>query len=191
MSKYVIDLCADCKVVEQIRESDGNVFVTLTRIDNLEKLNADYVNENFGILQDDAYNAGFEEGKKEAYQKGFEDGKAVYEKGCEGCNYAVMGSDATICSDCCNAYHNQWTAKSDKIEVGDEVLWDGEKHVVTYINRDIDTVKYNDGDVDLVEVKDYDLMSEDGSVIDHVSKYAFTKTGRHFDIKGILEAMHG
>jgi len=189
MSKYVIDLCTDCKVVEQIRESDGNVFVTLTRVDNLEELNADYVNEHFGILQDDAYNAGLEKGKKEAYQKGLEDGKWKSGDGCTGCKWEGKTGEHLPCDYCMNNFKNQWT--SDKIEVGDEVLWDGKKHIVTYINRDIDAVKFNNGDMDLVEVKDYDLMSEDGSVIDHVSKHCFIKTGRHFDIKGILEAMHG
>ena len=116
-------------------------------LEDLEELTADYVNEHFGILQDDAYNAGFENGKKEAesseaieqakadafnkgmlfkeekihdaFLRGVEKGKAVNDKGCEGCKYAEMGSDTTICAECCNAYHNQWTASDDKIEVGE------------------------------------------------------------------------
>ena len=63
--------------------------------------------------------------------------------------------------------------------MGDEVEWDGDKCIVTYINIDIDTS----------EVKDYDLMMYDGSVIDHVKECRFVKTGKHYDIASILEAM--
>lgn len=182
MSKYVIELDDTVKAVQKIAVTDcGRIYTHKWEVEDLEELTADYVNEHFGILQDDAYNAGLEKGKKEAYQRGLEDGKWKSEDGCTGCKYEGKVVTGTPCISCCNSYKNLWTAKSDKIEVGDEVLWDGEKHIVTRINRD----------VDLVEVKDYDLMSEYGSAIDHVSKYAFTKTGRHFDIKGILEAMHG
>ena len=40
-------------------------------LSRLEELNADYINENYGQLQDDAY----ERGRRVGYQKGFEDGK--------------------------------------------------------------------------------------------------------------------
>jgi hypothetical protein len=190
MSKYVIELDDTVKAVQKIAVTDGGrIYTHKWEVEDLEELTADYVNEHFGVLQDDAYNAGFERGKKEAYQKGFEDGKWKSEDGCTGCKWEGKTGEHLPCDYCMNNFTNQWT--SDKIEVGDEVLWDGEKHIVTYINRDIDAVKFNNGDMDLVEVKDYDLMSEDGSVIDHVSKHCLTKTGRHFDIKGILEAIHG
>lgn len=51
------------------------------------------------------------------YQKGFEDGKTVNDKGCEGCRFTVMGSDTTICAQCCNAYHNRWTAKDTYYDI--------------------------------------------------------------------------
>ena len=68
---------------------------------------------------------------------------------------------------------------SDRIEVGDEVEWDGDKYVVTYLNYDIETS----------EITDYDLLAYDGSVVDHVKKCTFTKTGKRYDIASILEAM--
>lgn len=180
--KYIIEVPDAARRILMVSANEkAEIWSVSIDVDNLEVLNADYVNEHFSVLQDDAYNAGLEKGKKEAYQRGLEDGKWKSEDGCTGCKYEGKVVTGTPCISCCNSYKNLWTAKSDKIEVGDEVLWDGEKHIVTRINRD----------VDLVEVKDYDLMSEYGSAIDHVSKYAFTKTGRHFDIKGILEAMHG
>lgn len=70
-------------------------------------------------------------------------------------------------------------SEPDRIEVGDEVEWDGDKYVVTYLN-------YN---IEKSEITDYDLLAYDGSVVDHVKKYAFTKTGKHYDIQSILEAM--
>lgn len=69
--------------------------------------------------------------------------------------------------------------KDDKIEVGDEVEWTGDKYIVTYINYNIETS----------EITDYDLLGDDGSVADHVKKCSFVKTGRHFDIDKILEEM--
>lgn len=106
------------------------------------------------------------------YQRGFEDGKAVNDKGCEGCKYAVMGSDTTICAECCNAYHNQWTAKNDKIEVGDEVEWNSNLIVVTRL--------YEAGGFDWC-----DGIRNDGRVF-HILEKNARKTGRHFDIQSIL-----
>lgn len=51
------------------------------------------------------------------YQRGFEDGKAVHDKGCEGCRFTEMGSDTTICAQCCNGYHNRWTAKDTYYDI--------------------------------------------------------------------------
>ena len=173
MSKYIIEIAKEyeeyfkgiliCGIV------DGKFAVDVIAREDLEELNSDYINEHFGDLQDTAY------------QKGFEDGKAVHEKGCEGCKYQANRELTCPCSECANNYKNQWTAKQtdDKIEVGDEVEWTGDKCIVTYINYDIDTS----------EITDYDLLCDDGSVADHVKKCSFTKTGRHFDIAKILEAM--
>ena len=65
------------------------------------------------------------------------------------------------------------------IEIGDEVEWNGDKYIVTYRNIDIN----------MGVIQDYDLLGDDGSVVDHVKKCSFTKTGRHFDIQSILEEM--
>ena len=161
MSKYIIDLRPDCKVVQQICESNGQVCIGARSIQYLEELTADYINEHFGSLQDDAY------------KRGLEDGKAVNDKGCEGCK--LQGTDSNICDQCCNSYANQWKSKDDKIEVGDEVRLC--RHKVPYI------VTSCDGDDDA-----YILMTVNGGFI-KAEKYNVRKTNRHFDIKGILEAM--
>lgn len=106
MSKYIIELKDDVQVVQKVGVTEnGNAFVMNFYKDQLEELNSDYINEHFGSLQDDAY------------KRGLEDGKAVNDKGCEGCKYAEMGSDTTICAECCNAYHNQWTAKDTYYDI--------------------------------------------------------------------------
>jgi len=201
MSKYVIEI--EEKPLCVFDKDTQTFFPRLWRVkgfnslvldeeglSRLEELNSDYINEYFSDLQDDAYDKGYAQcqddysdalkhAKDTAYKKGFEDGKAVNDKGCEGCQYQTRTVFDEPCVRCSNAYKSQWKAKSDKIVVGDEVEWTGDKYIVTYINYDIDTS----------EITDYDLLGDDGSVADHVKKCAFTKTGRHFDIQSILEEM--
>ena len=146
MSKYIIEADERSELIQVISVMpNGTVYTNEKSIDELEELTADYVNEHFGILQDDAYNAGFENGKKEAesseaieqakadafnkgmlfkeekvhdaFLRGVEKGKVVHEKGCDGCKYAEMGPDTTICAECCNAYHNKWTAKDTYYDI--------------------------------------------------------------------------
>lgn len=54
---------------------------------------------------------------EEAYQKGLEEGKAQFERGCEGCEYEGKTGEHLPCDYCMNNFTNQWTTKSDKIEV--------------------------------------------------------------------------
>ena len=75
MNKYIIDLRPDCKVVQQICASDGNVSVGARSVELFDALTDDYVKENFKDLL---------EGE---YQRGLEEGKAQAERGCKGCEY--------------------------------------------------------------------------------------------------------
>lgn len=230
MNKYVIELRPDCKVVQEICESDGKVSIGAKSINYLEELNSDYINEYFSDLQDTAYQKGYDAGiiassfvdkSDEAYQRGFEDGKkeaesseaieqakadafnkgmlfkkekihdaflrgvekgkAVNDKGCEGCMYQDNTIEHHPCGVCCNAYHNQWTAKDDKIEVGDEVEWDndftGDRFIVTRIYQPYGKKEQCDG------------IDDDGDVYRAVLIESLVKTGRHFDIASILEEM--
>ena len=206
MSKYVIDLRSDCKVVQEICESDGQVSIGAKSINYLEELNSDYINEHYGDLQDTAYQRGLEEGKKafdllesernSEYQHGLNDAWEVARKIIrmpEGkllnifteCYSAVCTAlqvllkyDASEAIEKLKAYEEK--QKTDNcIEIGDEVEWNGDKYIVTYRNIDIN----------MGVIQDYDLLGDDGSVVDHVKKCSFTKTGRHFDIQSILEEM--
>ena len=187
MSKYVIELRPDCKVVQQICESDGQLYIGSKSLNYFEELNADYINEHFGDLQDDAYNKGYAQcqddysdalkhAKDTAYQKGFEDGKWKSEDGCTGCKYEGKTGEHLPCDYCMNNFKNQWTAKDDEIEVGDTVnLKDG--------SRDNDGIVTKSWDNDR-----HFIMWADGSGSVWDKEY-IVKTGRHFDIQSILEAM--
>ena len=170
MSKYILELKDDVQVVQKVGVTEnGNAFVMNFYKDQLEELTADYINEHFGDLQDTAY------------QKGFEKGKDVRIKGCEGCMYQDTTIEHNPCNLCCNAFLNRWKAKSDKIEVGDEVEWDndftGDRFIVTRIYQPYGKKEQCDG------------IDDDGDVYRAVLIESLVKTGRHFDIASILEDM--
>ena len=103
MSKYIVELKPEYedsfKGLMILGAKDNNLFVDVLAVDDLELLNSDYINENFGQLQDTAY------------QKGFEDGKAQSEDGCEGCRYVSRTSEDKPCVDCSKNFDNHWTAR--------------------------------------------------------------------------------
>jgi hypothetical protein len=170
MSKYIIDIPKTVGMLETVGSVrytyfDGiQVQTIVLKGDEIEELNSDYINEHFGDLQDTAY------------QKGFEDGKWKSEDGCTGCKYEGKVVTGQPCISCCNSYKNQWTAKDDKIEVGDTVnLKDG--------SRDNDGIVTKSWDNDR-----HFIMWADGSGGVWDKEY-IVKTGRHFDIASILEEM--
>ena len=133
MSKYIIEIAKEYeeyfKGVLICGIADGKFAVDVIAVEDLEELNSDYINENFGELQDEAYQKGFEDGKKSVSEPG-------------------------------------------RIEVGDEVIAPCGKAVVTLIETD-DLVHYlySGGDYGCIEPQ------------------KLKKTGKHYDIASILEAM--
>jgi len=109
----------------------------------------------------------------EAYQRGLEEGKAVNDKGCEGCKYSGTPQGDSPCFNCSNYYKNNWTAKDDKIEVGDEVevLNSGSKYLIAWFAGTSLCGFAHDGVTCRLQPSDV------------------RKTGRHFDIQKILEEM--
>jgi hypothetical protein len=109
------------------------------------------------------------------YQRGFEDGKWKSEDGCTGCKYEGKVVTGPPCISCCNSYKNQWTAKDDKIEVGDEVRGTNgtEKLIITAIESEYDHCV---------------VMTKRGGFYT-ANLSSLVKTGRHFDIASILEGM--
>ena len=165
MSKYIIELDYDLQRVVGVGVKQGTVWVKDYDVDDLEELCADYINEHFGQLQD------------EAYKRGFEDGKAHDDKGCSGCAYIGQTAFSEPCVRCSNCYKNRYQPKKkdDEINVGDEVDWSGDKFIVTRIFQPYDKAEECDG-VDM-----------DGCTYHDVLISGLTKTGRHVDITDMLK----
>ena len=158
--KYIIEIPDDVQYVLFNGKADNKYYTAVRPIAELEELNTDYINENYGSLQD------------EAYQKGYEDGKKSTEKGCEGCKYEGNAGEHLPCEYCMNNFKNQWTAKQkDRIEVGDIVDVYGKIGVVTYVYKNT-----------------FNVMMYDGST-GRWRREDLKKTGKHYDIASILEAM--
>ena len=163
MSKYIIELDYDLQRVVGVGVKQGTVWVKDYDVDDLEELCADYINEHFGQLQD------------EAYKRGLQDGKGAIHKGCEGCRYSGTPQGDSPCFSCSNYYSNNWQKQDDEIHVGDEVDWDGDRFVVTRIFKPYDNAEECDG-VDM-----------DGCTYHDVLISGLTKTGRHVDITDMLK----
>ena len=173
MSKYIIDtgdyLFTTDGVLVVGFDCDNKPATFYNSLDNLEELNSDYINEHFGELQD------------EAYQQGLEDGKWKAEDGCDGCKYYEDTSLTNPCSECSRGCvdHYKPASDPDRIEVGDVVE------------------RYIDGNFDS---KGIYLEEDDGYwrclfgtsamlMTFAYPKGQFKKTGKHYDITSILEAM--
>lgn len=168
MSKYIIELNEDCKIVQQMCVTEhGNAYTNGCYSCDLEELNSDYINEHYGSLQD------------EAYRRGLEDGKWKAEDGCDGCKYYEDTSLTNPCSECSRGHVDQYKPASDpdRIEVGDEVDWDGDCFIVTKIFQPRNMKEQCDG------------IDDDGSVYHDILMEDLKKTGKHYDIASILEAM--
>lgn len=184
MSKYIIELDENAKEVVVISLEDGDMWTETMEVEDLEQLNSDYINEHFGDLQDTAYQKGINDGSLDvkqrvegAYQKGFEDGKTVHEKGCEGCEHECENKMTQTCILCCNAYKNRWIAKSDNIEVGDEVFDIPTKTKGILLEPETEHL------LATVIIPSQRWRTFNAS---HVN---LKKTGKHYDIEKLLEAM--
>ena len=110
------------------------------------------------------------------YQRGLEEGKAQSERGCEGCKYQANRELTCPCSECANNFKNQWTAKDDKFEFGDEIIaLNGEKGcVVSKDNEECNTM--------------YALFVGYRTP-QCITQRNYRKTGKRYDIEKILEDM--
>ena len=124
-----------------------------------------------GAARDD-----FDKRLEEAYQRGLNDGKDSVSHECDGCLYNDGTKEHSLCHICSNAYINRWTAKpkaDDEIKVGDEVevLNSGSKYLIAWFAGTSLCGFAHDGVTCRLQPSDV------------------RKTGRHFDIKSILEEM--
>lgn len=197
MSKYIIEIAEEYeeyfKGVLICGIADGKFAVDVIAREDLEELNSDYINENFGKLQDEAYQKGINDGSLDvkqrvegAYQRGLEDAWEAARKIIhmpEGdllnifteCYSAVCTAlqvllkyDASEAIAKLKAYEDK---QKDRIEVGDEVEAAFGTAVVTYCEEESVGYLYSTGSTGFDEPRNV------------------KKTGRHFDIASILEAM--
>lgn len=115
----------------------------------------------------------------EAYQRGFEDGKKSTENGCEGCKYESYGDTEDPCWHCRKSYRDKYepAPRSDRIEVGDEVTHKSDSVVWKAVCIHIDGDRQH-----------MNLMGYTGAV-GYYPVDDFIKTGKRYDISGILEAL--
>ena len=168
MSKYIIEIKPEYedsfKGLMILGAKDSNLFVDTLAVENLEQYTPVDVEKIYDKASADGYN------------RGLEDGKADRKKGCDGCRYEHY--KAEICQTCMNNYVNHWESakQDDKIEVGDEVTYKSDSITWTAV------VTQNDNGM-------LTLMGETGAIAEGYDEKCFVKTGRHFNIASILEAM--
>ena len=189
MSKYIIDIPNVIEWGVVTCRTEGGFF---TRdFDSLEELNSDYINENFGNLQDTAYQRGLDDAWEAArkiadmWTRIDNDELLAIFGITERIGYSTINSlfgkqTANVAMLNLEAYEEKQKA-DDKIEVGDEVEWDndftGDRFIVTRIYQPYGKKEQCDG------------IDDDGDVYRAVLIESLVKTGRHFDIQSILEDM--
>ena len=176
MSKYIIELEDDIKYLIINGRADNRCYTLVRPVAELEVLNSDYINEHFGELQDEAYQRGLEDAWNVARKIAVEtdDGgvsiEALYKMfGTESMCMIMKNNTVHDATDKLKAYEDK---NSDRIEVGDIVEVYGNLGVVTY----------------MYELEACVMMIEDGSS-GNWNLNELKKTGKHYDIASILEAM--
>ena len=181
--KYIIEIPDDVQYVLFNGQTDNKCYTAVRPVAELEVLNSDYINEHYGQMQDEAYKQGYADAERiwrapssdnEFYRKGLEDGKASIDKGCEGCKYESRTAIEEPCKYCSNCHTSKYVPmpkEDDRIEVGDIVDVYGNLGVVTYVCEN-----------------SFDVMMYDGSA-GGWQREDLKKTGKHYDIASILEAM--
>ena len=177
VTKYVIEIPDDISFNPQFLtlygvEPKGDYVRTYDiEMDEAEELNSDYINEHFGDLQETAYQRGLNDAwecARELYLNGackdlFGEYFNTFIK-----NYTAQEAIAKL-----KAYEEKQKA-DDEIKVGDEVIYNGTTKCI--VVRPEDDERY----ASLI----------DGNGTHHCADHCeCKKTGRHFDIASILEAM--
>lgn len=162
------DIRAEIENIKKLKLAVGEINNHLSALEQLGK-----------DSKENVYQKGCEEGYANGYKKGIEDGKACDENGCKGCKWESQKGYDEPCKHCCNAYLNQYAPmpKDDSIKVGDEVIWT--TNDVTLIVTSV----YESGVFHWC-----DGVAQDGKVY-HTLAENNQKTGKHYDIQSILEAM--
>ena len=190
MSKYIIEIAKEYeeyfKGVLLCGIADGKFAVDIIAREDLEKLNSDYINENYGSMQDEAYRRGLEdawEAARKIFGYKIDGGIPIEELG------KVFGyaEDALFCTADIirhntaseaiaklKAYEEKQKA-DDEIKVGDEV----EDHTDS-LHKKAAVWSINGDVLRVIAVGGGTWMLRKNNAV---------CTGRHFDIDKILEEM--
>lgn len=185
MSKYIIELDDTTKAVQKIAVfDDGRIYTHQWDVEDLEELNSDYINENFGQLQDEAYKRGYKEGEENGRKDGLFEAWELMKK-------IAFAQDPHVMVDIFGAMTfgeillkntpQEAIAKLKaheeekyRIHVGDEVVSKNSSIKFIVTNIDDETVT---------------MLSSDGQcAITHAIE-SFKRTGKRFDIQTILKEL--
>lgn len=179
MSKYIIEVPVDAQYIMINGVRMGDCYTQTTYIADIEELTADYINEHYGSLQDDAYQRGLDEAWEAARRisilesdggYSWKEMKSIF--GTDSASEIYMRHTATEAINKIKAYEEKQKA-DDEIKVGDEVevLNSGSKYLIAWIAGTSICGFAHDG------------------MTCHLQPSDVRKTGRHFDIAKILEEM--
>ena len=176
--KYVIDLPDDAQYILINGASENHCYTRVEQVDDLEELNSDYINEHYGELQDEAYQRGLDDAweaaqrvvcRTEAGGMTLDTLQKVF--GVISPVIIMQSNTAQEAIDKIKAYEDG--KHSDRIEVGDEVISDtGTKFTVTGFTNSDAVCGFSARGLGCFNTID-----------------KLTKTGKHYDIQSILEAM--
>jgi hypothetical protein len=177
--KYIIEIPVDAQYIMINGMREGYCYTQTKNVDDLEELNSDYINEHFGELQDEAYQRGLEDAWEAARkiilncEDGGVSGVVLREVFDTRNTYKVINDNtASEAIAKLKAYEDK---QKDRVEVGDEVRTRDGAPSHTFL-----VTKVTDSHVCGI--------SNDGSW-NYWTKDEVTKTGKHYDIASILEAM--
>ena len=176
--KYVIDLPDDAQYILINGASENHCYTRVEQVDDLEELNSDYINEHYGELQDEAYQAGMDKAWEIARrirlncEDGGIDGDGLRKMFGTANTYTIIKDNtASEAVAKIKAYDN--VTHSNRIEVGDEVISDtGTKFTVTGFTNSDAVCGFSARGLGCFNTID-----------------KLTKAGKHYDIQSILEAM--
>jgi hypothetical protein len=178
--KYVIDLPDDAQYILINGASENHCYTRVEQVDDLEELNSDYINEHFGELQDEAYQAGlndaWEAARKVGHCKLWDD-------------YTKDTSKMSVCA--LDVLEHYTAAEA----IAKLKAYEGNKDEPIKAGDIVE--RYIDGKLDSKGI----YLQEDGGywrclfytgaifMTFAYPKGQFKKTGKHYDIASILEAM--
>ena len=192
MSKYIIELDENAKEVVVISLEDGDMWTETVEVEDLEQLNSDYINEHYGELQDEAYQR-----VEGAYQAGLNDAWEAVKK---IFGYEIDG--ALSIDEIGEAFGYK---KEDVFYTADIIRANTAEQVIAklkaYEEKQDNKFEFGDEITDSYGTKGCVVSkdNEEGEMIyalfdgyrvpQHVAKSKYRKTGKHYDIEKILEAL--